>query len=140
MKILKTLAVVTVVSLMATTAVSADNTFNGNPSKMQHMKAKHQKLKTALKSLNLTQEQRTTIRDARKNMRTQMKAKRQEMKSSHQVAQFLSVNGVDRNAMVNKATEMARFRANLRADMFEKIFLVLTTEQKSQFVQAMKAN
>ena len=140
MKILKTLAAVTVVSLMATTAVSAENTFNGNSPKMQHMKAKQQKLKTALKSLNLTQEQRTTIRDARKNMRTQMKAKRQEMRSSHKVAQFLSVNGVDRNAMVNKATEMARFRANLRADMFDKIFLVLTTEQKSQFVQAMKAN
>ena len=141
MKILKTLAVVTVVSLMATTAVSAENGYgNNNPSGKHQKGAKHQKFKAALKSVNLTKEQRVTVKEARKNMRTQMKAKRQEMKNSGGMAQFLSVNGVDRNAMVNRATEMARFRANLKADMLSKIFSVLTAEQKTQFIQALCSN
>ena len=140
MKILKTLAVVTVVSLMATTAVIAENGNNGNSSAMHQMKAKHQKLKRALKSLNLTTEQKTTIKEARKSMRTTMKAKRQEMKNSGGMGQFVSVNGVDRNGMVNKATQMARFAANTRADMISKILSVLTTEQKKEFVQVLRSN
>lgn len=142
MKILKTLAIVTVSGIMATTAIVAQP-MDGHPSAQQtkhHKGMMKKKIKAALKAANVTKEQRVQLKEARKSMRETMKAKREEMKASYNPKEFISVNGVNRTAMVNMAVEMATFRANLRADMMEKTLAILSPEQRTQFVQALKAN
>ncbi|CAA6826170.1 MAG: Unknown protein [uncultured Sulfurovum sp.] len=150
MKVLKTLAVVTISGIMATTAVSAENMKRDcNTSKCDrvakydrggkyHRGGKHQ-MKVALKAADITSEQKTAIKEARKAMKETMKSKRQEMKASGSRAEFISVNGVNREALIAKSVERATFKANMKADMMEKILAILTDEQKAKFVQALQA-
>jgi len=151
MKILKTLAIVTVSGIMATTAVVAEPMGGGHSDGGYHQGGEHckggkhhkgkmhQNMKVALKAANVTSEQKAAIKEARKAMRTTMRAKHEEMKASGR-PQFMTVNGVDRTTMINKAVEMATFRANLRADMMEKVLATLTAQQRVQFIQALQAN
>jgi len=143
MNVLKTLAIVTVSGIMATTAVVAEPKCDGHPSGKYHHGGKHHKMmqhrmKKALKVAGVTSEQKREIKEARQSMRATMKAKRAEMKASHNSGQFITVNGVNREAMIAKSVERATFRANLRADMMEKILSILTAEQKTKFVQALQ--
>ena len=151
MKILNTLAIVTISSIMATTAVSADNNMSKeapsgkcykdgkyNKGGKHHRGGKHQKIKAALKAANITDEQKASIKEVRKSMRESMKAQREAMKASHAKGQFISVNGVDREAMITKSVERATFKANMKADMIEKVLAILTAEQRTQFVQALQ--
>ncbi|CAA6813634.1 MAG: Unknown protein [uncultured Sulfurovum sp.] len=152
MKVLKTLAIVTISGIMATTAVSAINAENiktdCKSSKCErggdkherggkhHRGGKHQ-MKAALKAAEITSEQKTAIKEARKAMRETMKAKRAEMRASGTKPVFVTVNGVDREGMISKSVERATFRANMKADMMEKVLTILTPEQKVKFVQAL---
>ncbi|CAA6819741.1 MAG: Unknown protein [uncultured Sulfurovum sp.] len=148
MKVLKTLAIVTISGIMATSAVSAENIKTDcNKTKCDrgakqdrggkhHRGGKHQ-MKRALKAAEITSEQKTAIKEARNAMRETMKAKRAEMKASGTKPVFVTVDGVDRELMISKSVERATFRANMKADMMEKVLSILTAEQKVKFVQAL---
>lgn len=143
MKVLKTLAVVTISGIMATTAVSANDVKEDCKSGKferggKHHKGGMMKMRSALKAADITSEQKTAIKEIRKTMKATMKAKRAEMKASGK-PQFVTVNGVDRELMISKSVERATFKANMKADMMEKVLAILTDEQKTKFVQALQA-
>jgi Spy/CpxP family protein refolding chaperone len=145
MKILKTVAILSVAGVIGTMAVYADDIkehrtmFQEKKGMMHHFKAKHQKMKKIMKQLDLTSEQKTALKENRKAMRTTMMAKRKAIMASGGMSQFIEVNGVDRASMITFATERATKMANARADMMEKTLSILTPEQKIKFVGLLKA-
>ena len=145
MKILKTVAILSVVGIIGTMAVYAEDMkehrtmFQERGGMMHHFKAKHQKMKKIMKQLDLTSEQEKALKENRKAMRTNMMAKRKAIMASGGMSQFIGVDGVDRVSLVNFATERATKMANARADMMEKTLSILTPEQKTKFVGLLKA-
>jgi len=134
MKILQKLAIATIVSLMGTTLVYAEAPMEGQ--RMHHqMKSKKQSMKNILQKLNLTKEQKKALRADRAEMR---KAMHERKKNRKNIAQFVTVNGVDRDAMVKMATKRAVDIANIRADIIEKTLKILTPEQRTKFVSLLK--
>ncbi|CAA6806001.1 MAG: Unknown protein [uncultured Sulfurovum sp.] len=147
MKVLKTLAIVTISGIMATTAVSAESVKPDCKTSKCERSGKHYKggkahkmfkIKSALKAANITSEQKASIKEARKAMKATMRAKREEMKASGTRPKFITMDGVDREGMIAKSVERATFKANMKADMMEKVLAILTPEQRVQFVQALQ--
>lgn len=145
MTILKTVAILSVAGIIGAITVNAQEIkehrgmFQDNKEMMHHFKGKQQKMKKIMKQLDLTSEQITALKENRKAMRETMMAKRKEMKVAGGMSQFITVNGVDRVAMLNFATARATQMANTRADMVEKTLSILTPEQKTKFVTLLKA-
>lgn len=135
MKILKTVAILSIAGIMATVAVNANEVNDHKPGIFKQMK----KMRGIMKQLDLTKEQRVELKENRKNMRETMKAKRKEFKSSKNMGQFINMNGIDREGMINQATQRATLMAGLKADMMEKTLNILTTEQKTKYITLMKA-
>ena len=134
MKILQKLAIATIVSLMGTTLVYAEAPMEGQ--RMHHqMKSKKQSMKNILQKLNLKKEQKKSLRAYRAEMR---KAIHERKKNRKNIAQFVTVKGVDRDAMVKMATKRAVDIANIRADIIEKTLKILTPEQRTKFVSLLK--
>lgn len=143
----KTLSIVTIAGVVGLTAVHAqpangegESFCHGKKGMMHHFKEKHERMRAIFKQLNLTDAQKTALKENRKAQREAMKAKRVQMRGSHNMGQFISVNGVDRAGMIAQATQRATERANMRADMMEKTLSILTTEQKTKFVELLKAD
>ncbi|CAA6811765.1 MAG: Unknown protein [uncultured Sulfurovum sp.] len=126
MKVLKTLAIVTISGIMATTAVSANDVKENCKSSSKcergakHHKGGMMKMKAALKAAEITSEQKRAIREVRKEMKQTMKAKRAEMKASGE-----------------KPVKRGEFRESMKAEMMEKVLAILTPEQQTKFVQAL---
>lgn len=145
----KTLTIVTIAGVVGLTAAHAEPgigegkcKFHAKDGMMKHHKAhkgKHGNMRAIMKQLNLTDEQKATLKENRQAQREAMKAKRAEKKGSHNMAQYITVNGVDRASMVAEATTRATERENMRADMIEKTLSVLTDEQKAKFVELLQA-
>jgi Spy/CpxP family protein refolding chaperone len=145
MKVLKTVAILSVAGIIGTMAVYAEDIkehkcmVQEKRGMMHHFKGKHQKMKRIMKQLDLSSKQKTALKENRKEMREKMMAKRKAMMASTGMSQFISVSGVDRDSMVNFAVERATERANARADMMEKTLNILSPEQKTKFVSLLKA-
>jgi len=142
----KTLTIVTVAGVVGMTAVYAqpangegEGFCHGKKGMMKHFKEKHENMRAIFKQLNLTEAQKTALKENRKAQREAMKAKRAQMKGKHNMGEFITVNGVDRAGMIAQATQRAKERANMRADMMEKTLTILTAEQKVKFVELLKA-
>ena len=142
----KTLSIVTIAGVVGLTAVHAEPAngegegfCHGKKGMMHHFKEKHENMRAIMKQLNLTDEQKATLKENRKAQREAMKAKRAERQASRQMGKFISVDGVDRAGMIAQATERATQRANARADRMEQTLSILTPEQKTKFVELLKA-
>jgi len=134
MKILQKLIIATIVSFIGTTLVYAEAPMEGQ--RMHHqMKSKKQSMKNILQKLNLKKEQKKSLRAYRAEMR---KAIHERKKNRKNIAQFVTVKGVDRDAMVKMATQRAVDIANIRADIIEKTLKILTPEQRTKFVSLLK--
>ena len=146
MKILKTIALLSVAGIIGTVAVNAENIqekrgmFQEQREMMQHFKGKHQKIMKIMKQLDLTKEQKTALKANRKAMRGKMKAKRQEMRANRNLSAFVTVDGVNRSAMIQKITQTVTTMANMRADMIDKTLTILTPAQRTKFVALLKAD
>ena len=86
------------------------------------------KIKGIFRELDLNDEQRETIKLNRKDMIESMKSQRDSM-------DFITIDGVDKEKMINSAVEKAKSIAIIKADFLDKNFRVLTTEQKEEFIQ-----
>lgn len=142
----KTLSIVTIAGIVGLTAAHAETSkgdgegnCHSKSGMMQHFKGKHNNMRAIFKQLDLTDEQKTALKENRKTQREAMKTKREAMKSSQTKGEFISVDGVDRAGMIAQSTERATERANMRADMMEKTLTILTAEQKTKFVALLKA-
>ena len=89
------------------------------------------KIKGIFRELNLNDEQRETIKLNRKDMIENMKSQRDSADSIN----FITIDGVDKEKMINSAVEKAKSIAIIKADFLDKNFRVLTTEQKEEFIQ-----
>jgi len=88
--------------------------------------------------LDLTQEQRETLRANRKATKMQRKADRQQMRKARNMEKFVTVNGFDRAGFIQSATQNSKRMIEMRADKFETIIGVLTPEQRVKFVALLK--
>jgi len=62
------------------------------------------------------------------------------MRKAHNMAQFITVDGVDRKAMIADVTKKATTMANMRADMIDKTLQILTPKQRTKFVTLLQAD
>ncbi len=92
------------------------------------------RIKGLFRELDLSDEQRGTIRANRKNMMEHMKSQRDNADTKKSI-DFITIDGVDREKMINSAIEKAKARATIKADFLDKNFQVLTTEQREEFVK-----
>lgn len=149
----RTLSIVTIAGIMGVTVAHAQPTMADEGMKCDmkkemmenhkgkhHNKGKHGNMRAIMEQLNLTDAQKTALKENRKAQREVMKAKRTEMKGTHIRGQFITAEGVDRAGMIAKATERATTRANIKADMMEKTLSILTAEQRVKFVELLKAD
>jgi Spy/CpxP family protein refolding chaperone len=91
------------------------------------------------KELDLTQEQRATLRANRKVTKMQRKAKRQEMRKARDMEKFITADGFNREAFIQSATQNSKRMIEMRADKFETIIGVLTPEQRLKLIELLKA-
>ncbi|MCW8820790.1 MAG: Spy/CpxP family protein refolding chaperone [Sulfurovum sp.] len=137
MKTLKVLTIVAITGLVGATSVYA-SPFNAESNKMCQKNKEHRNgMKEIFKKLDLTPEQKSAMKENRQAMREQMKEKRSRMNRKRGMAdmsEFVSANGFDKQSFVEKATQKAQMRIDMRADRFEKTMNILTPEQRVKFV------
>ncbi len=161
MKTSKTLKVLTIVAI---TSVAGVMTLNAQPMNQENCKTmkqqcntekksacksqkrmkKHQamhrdKIRKIFQELDLTGEQRTTLRQNRKAAKMQRKAKRQDMRKTRDMEKFITAKGFDRSAFVQSATQNSKRMIEMRADKFETMIGVLTPEQRLKLIELLKA-
>lgn len=129
-----------VIGLSTLYAQPVEGGFHEKRDMKHHRKAHHQKMRAIFKQLNLTDAQKKALKENRQAQRKAMKAKHNEMRAKHNIGKFVTVKGVDRAGMIAEATKRATERANMRADMIEKTLSILTTEQKTKFIELLKAD
>ncbi|NKQ40672.1 MAG: hypothetical protein HF962_03785 [Sulfurovum sp.] len=160
MKAIKTLAIIAISGAIASTSVSAQGMKHGKGCEDQinrqeckehrgtkdrdKMHKKHNRKNSnkmiyrAFKKLDLTDEQKSELKDIRKSMKKSYKQKRKEHKGFMNIKEFITTDGFKKDEFIaaaeNKATEMAKVKAN----MIEKAIAILTPEQRLKLVDNIK--
>lgn len=150
---MKTLKVLTIVAVTGVVGVIALNAQPMNMEKrammMEHcqgtkgMKRHHAMHKNPMmkifKELDLTQEQRATLKVNRKATKMQRKAEREKMFKERKIERFVTVDGFDREAFIQSATQNSQRMIEMRADKFETMIGILTPEQRVKLIELLKA-
>ncbi len=139
MRKLTALFVASTLALGATSAAFAADTATTTAapaeSKMMHHKGKpgmHHDM--MFKDLNLTDAQKTQIRDIMKSQRDQMKRPSvEERRAMHDIIASDSFDKVKAQAQVDKMAEQNKARMLAHMETQNKIYNILTPEQKKQF-------
>ena len=158
---MKTLKVLTIV---AVTGVVGVMTLNANPMNMEkrammmeycqgekstkgkadkgmnkHHKMRKNPMMKIFRELDLTQEQRATLKAHRKTTKMQRKAEREKMFKERKIERFVTVDGFNREAFMQSATQNSKRMIEMRADKFETMIGVLTPEQRLKLIELLKA-
>jgi len=139
MRKLTALFVASTLALGATSAAfaadTATTTAAPTESKMMHHKGKpgmHHDM--MFKDLNLTDAQKTQIRDIMKSQRDQMKRPPvEERRAMHDIIASDSFDKAKAQAQVDKMAEQNKVRMLAHMETQNKIYNILTPEQKKQF-------
>jgi len=139
MRKLTALFVASTLALGATSAAfaadTATTTAAPTESKMMHHKGKpgmHHDM--MFKDLNLTDAQKTQIRDIMKSQRDQMKRPSvDERRAMHDIISSSSFDKAKAQAQVDKMAEQNKARMLAHLETQNKIYNILTPEQKKQF-------
>ncbi len=139
MRKLTALFVASTLALGATSAAfaadTATTTAAPTESKMMHHKGKpgmHHDM--MFKDLNLTDAQKTQIRDIMKSQRDQMKRPSvEERRAMHDIIASDSFDKAKAQAQVDKMAEQNKARMLAHMETQNKIYNILTPEQKKQF-------
>jgi Spy/CpxP family protein refolding chaperone len=139
MRKLTALFVASTLALGATSAAFAADTATTTAapaeSKMMHHKGKpgmHHDM--MFKDLNLTDAQKTQIRDIMKSQRDQMKRPSvEERRAMHDIIASDSFDKAKAQAQVDKMAEQNKARMLAHMETQNKIYNILTPEQKKQF-------
>ncbi|MFK3709433.1 ATP-independent periplasmic protein-refolding chaperone Spy [Leclercia adecarboxylata] len=139
MRKLTALFVASTLALGATSAAFAADTATTTAapaeSKMMHHKGKpgmHHDM--MFKDLNLTDAQKTQIRDIMKSQRDQMKRPPvEERRAMHDIIASSSFDKAKAQAQVDKMAEQNKARMLAHLETQNKIYNILTPEQKKQF-------
>jgi len=154
MKTLKVLTIVAITGLAATMAANACPSNGTNQAQCETNKQdkckknnykhnRHSKsdMREIFQQLDLTPEQKTSMREQRKGMRKQMQAKRETMRGERGMsgmAKFISANGFDKQGFMDMAAKRSQNMAEMRADMIEKKMNILTDEQRVKLVSLLQ--
>lgn len=155
---------VKILTIVAVASVAGVMTLNAQPVNMENCKTMKQQCMTEKKSackshkrmnkhhkmrknsmmkifgeLGLTEEQRATLRADRQETYMQRKAERQKRFKERKIEKFVTVDGFDKEAFIQGATQNAKRMIEMRADRFEKMIGVLTPEQRVKLVELLKA-
>ncbi len=153
MKTSKTLKVLTIAAVAGVVGVMTLNAQPMNMEKrammMEHcqgmkgMKRHHAMHKNPMmkifKELDLTGEQRATLKAHRKATKMQRKAEREKMFKERKIENFVTVDGFNREAFIQGATQNSKRMIEMRADKFETMIGVLTPEQRLKLIELLKA-
>ena len=115
---------------------AAGNSYKGM--KKHHAMHKNPMMKI-FKELDLTQEQRATLKANRKATKMQRKTEREKMFKERKIERFVTVDGFNREAFIQSATQNSKRMIEMRADKFETIIGVLTPEQRLKLIELLKA-
>lgn len=143
MKTLKVLTIIAITGLAGTVAANAcpSNGQNKQMCEKQEMCQKNKghrgDMKEIFQKLDLTDAQKSVMKENRQAMRGQMKVKRSQRKGKRGMAnmsEFVSANGFDKQAFIAKATQRSQAMIEMRANRFEKTMNILTPEQRVKLV------
>jgi len=96
-------------------------------------------IKKMMKELDLTDDQKSKLKAIRAEQRSMRKAQRLGHKGEASPVNFISSDGFDKDGFISAAKAKAEMRAEIRGEMFTKIFAVLTPEQRVQLSKKISA-
>ena len=102
-----------------------------NAKERYHFKNSHHDIRGIFQELDLSEAQKELLKSNRKSMREMMHSQKQKLSSKD----FITIEGVDREFLIQEAQK----RANTKADFLEKTFDVLTYEQKEEFIRLLES-
>ncbi len=105
----------------------------------KHHKMRKKPMMKIFKELDLTNEQRATLKANRQATKMQRKAEREKMFKERKIERFVTVDGFNREEFIQSATQNSKRMIEMRADKFETMIGVLTPEQRLKFVELLKA-
>lgn len=94
-----------------------------------------------MKELDLTDDQKAQLKALRTEKREDRKAKREAMKGERNavLANAITAKGFNKVQFIQDATAKAEAKIAQRAEDMEKMFAVLTAEQRTKFVELLNA-
>jgi len=104
----------------------------------KHHKMRKNPMMKIFKELDLTQEQRTTLKAHRQATKMQRKAEREKMFKERKIERFVTVDGFNREEFIQSATQNSKRMIEMRANKFKTMIGVLTPEQRVKFVALLK--
>lgn len=153
MNVGKKIAILAIAGSIAATGALAKGgmgTCNGTPkmgqqqmqqgmmgSRMGH-KGQHGTMRM-LQGLDLTPEQTHELRLAQAQMRVEMIESMTPGQNPKMMQEAFSASGFDKKAFVEARVENAKAKSELKAKHIEKVYNILTPEQREQFVKNMES-
>lgn len=142
MKTLKVLTIVAITGLAGTVAANAcpagaNKTMCQKKEMCKSKKGKRGEMKELFEKLDLTSEQKTSMKENRQKMHVQMKERRAQKHAKHSMlnmSEFVSANGFDKQAFIEMSMQKAQSRIEKRAERFAKTMHILTPEQRIKLV------
>ncbi len=89
-------------------------------------------------SLDLSDDQKEQLNDLRKEMRETMKSLRDPQKAKEELLGYFSEEGFDKDGFVNKVSEKFDEKIKIRADYIEKMYNILTPDQRKELIEGLK--
>ena len=89
-------------------------------------------------SLDLSSDQKEQLMTLRKEMQETMKSLRDPQKAKEELLGYFSEEGFDKDGFVNKVSEKFDEKIKIRADYIEKMYNILTPEQRKDLIEGLK--
>ncbi len=103
--------------------------------KNRHRAHPNKRINRLLRKLDLTDAQKTQLKEIRKSMWQARNAQKRALRGSMGLKKFVSVDGFDKSGFILASQERAKEMAKVRGGMMEKIIAVLTPEQRITLVE-----
>ena len=152
---MKTLKILTIIAITGTVGVMAhgigqkgqsdcgnqynitigDHSSEAQMQKRWHRKSPNKRINHLLRKLDLSEAQKTKLKEIRNEMQQARKIQQKNLKGSMNLKKFVSVDGFDKEGFVAASEGRAKEMANVRADMMDKFISVLTPEQRIELVE-----
>jgi len=95
----------------------------------------NRRINRLLRNLDLSDTQKTQLKEIRRSMWQARKAQKKELRGSTGLKKFVSVDGFDKANFILASEERTKKMSKVRGDMMEKIIAVLTPEQRITLVE-----
>jgi len=149
MKPFKLLMILATTSLIGASSLYANSSYENNDRKLVKKQKHKGGLKSIFKKLNISTEQRASLKIIFKETRNEIQKLRSSIKSERankharksrgDISKFINSNGFNKQGFIKKSTHKSQRMIQLRANKFEKIINILTSEQRLEFAKLLNA-